>query len=133
MRSWQVGATIFVVFGALALVLASIGLYSTIAYTVAQRRREIGVRIALGATPMAVVSLVMQRGIRLIAVGIVLGIGIGLVAGRGIAPLLFQETPNDPVVHVAVALVLVVVSLAATALPAFAAARVDPNLSLRAE
>jgi ABC-type antimicrobial peptide transport system permease subunit len=131
MRSWRFGAIIFVAFGALALALAAVGLYSVIAYGVAQRRREIGVRIALGASPSSVVRLVVRGGVVLIGVGIVLGTAVALVAGRGIATLLFEETPNDPVVYLAVAAVLVTVSLMATAVPALAASRVDPNLSLR--
>src|SRR5205085_9744341 len=110
-----------------------IGLYSVIAYGVAHRRREIGVRIALGATSSNVVGLVVQGGLRLIVAGIILGTGVALAAGRGLATLLFQESPNDPVVYVTVAAVLVAVSLLATAVPALAAARVDPNLSLRAD
>src|SRR5205085_2518476 len=102
-----------------------------IAYGVAQRRREIGVRIALGASPLSVVRLVVRGGVVLIGIGIVLGTAVALVAGRGIATLLFEETPNDPVVYLAVAAVLVTVSLMATAVPALAASRVDPNLSLR--
>ena len=133
MRSWQIGATIFVVFGALALALATIGLYSVIAYGVAQRRREIGVRIALGASPVSVVRLVVGGGVRLTALGIVLGTAVALLAGRGIATLLFEETPNDPIVYGVVAAVLLAVSLLATAAPALSAARVDPNLSLRAD
>ncbi|HKN65418.1 MAG TPA: ABC transporter permease [Gemmatimonadaceae bacterium] len=133
MRSWQIGATIFVAFGVLALALASVGLYSVIAYGVAQRRREIGVRIALGATRSSVVQLVVSRGVRLVALGIALGAVATLAAGRGIAALLFQESPNDPVVYVTVAAVLLGVSLLATAAPALSAARVDPNLSLRVD
>lgn len=133
MSSWRVGANIFVAFGSLALVLAGVGLYSVIAYGVAQRRREIGVRIALGATSSNVVGLVVQGGVRLIVAGILLGTGVALAAGRGVATLLFQESPNDPVVYLTVAGVLVAVSLLATAIPALAAARVDPNLSLRAD
>lgn len=133
MRSWQIGATIFVAFGVLALVLASVGLYSVIAYGVAQRRREIGVRIALGASPANVIRLVVGGGIRLTALGIALGTTVALLAGRGIAALLFQESPNDPFVYGIVAVVLLVVSLVATAAPALNATRVDPNLSLRAE
>jgi ABC-type antimicrobial peptide transport system permease subunit len=133
MRSWQIGATIFVAFGVLALALASVGLYSVIAYGVAQRRREIGVRIALGAPRSSVVQLVVSRGVRLVALGIALGAATTLVAGRGIAALLFQESPNDPVVYAIVAGVLLAVSLLATAAPALTAARMDPNLSLRAD
>ena len=133
MRSWQIGATIFVAFGVLALALASVGLYSVIAYGVAQRRREIGVRIALGASSASVVQLVVGGGVRLTALGVVLGAVVAMAAGRGISALLFQESPNDPVVYGIVAAVLLAVSLVATAAPALSAARVDPNLSLRSD
>ena len=133
MRSWQIGATIFVAFGVLALALASVGLYSVIAYGVAQRQREIGVRIALGASPAMVVRLVVGGGVRLAALGIALGAAVALVAGRGVAALLFQETPNDPVVYAIVAAALLAFTLVATAAPALSAARVDPNLSLRSD
>jgi putative ABC transport system permease protein len=133
MRSWSVGATIFVAFGTLALVLAALGLYSVIAYTVAQRRREIGVRIALGASSANVVGLVVRGGMRLIVVGIASGALAALLAGQGVSTLLFQETPNDPTVYLGVATVLLFVSVLATALPALAASRVDPNLCLRTD
>jgi putative ABC transport system permease protein len=133
MRSWRLGATMFVVFGALALALAGIGLYSIVAYGVAQRQREIGVRIALGASRGRVVRLVVRGGVRLVVIGIVLGGTLALLASRAMAQLLFQESPTDPVVYAAVAGVLIAVALAATILPALGAGRVDPNVALRAE
>jgi len=133
LRSWQLGATMFVAFGGLALLLAGIGLYSVIAYGVAQRRRELGVRIALGASAASVVRLVMHGGIRLVTVGIVLGFGIALLAARAIASLLFQESPTDPVIDMVVGAVLLAVALMASILPAFIASRVDPSIALRAD
>jgi putative ABC transport system permease protein len=133
MQSWRMGATMFAAFAALALALAGIGLYSVIAYGVAQRRQEIGVRIALGASRPHVVRLVVRGGLRLVVLGVLLGASISLAAARWVAPLLFQESPRDPLVYGAVAAVLVTVSLVATALPALAASRVDPNLALRAD
>jgi len=132
-RSWKLGATMFVAFGGLALVLAAIGLYSVIAYGVAQRRRELGVRIALGASAGNVVRLVMHGGIRLVVVGILLGAAIALAAGRAITSLLFQESPADPMVYAAVAASLVGVALVASVVPAVAAARVDPSIALRSD
>jgi predicted permease len=132
-RSWRTGATMFLAFGALALLLAGVGLYSVISYGVAQRRREIGVRLALGASATSVVRLVVRGGVRLVGIGILLGSAVALLAGRGIAALLFQETPNDPVVYLAVAGVLVLVSIVATVVPGLMAARVDPNVSLRTD
>ena len=132
-RSWKLGATMFVAFGALALALAAIGLYSVIAYGVAQRRRELGVRIALGASSGSVVRLVMHGGIRLVVVGVLLGAGIAFVARRAIASLLFQESPADPVVYIVVAMALIGVALVASIVPAFVAARIDPSIALRSD
>jgi putative ABC transport system permease protein len=133
LRSWEFGATMFAAFGGLALALAAIGLYSVVAYGVAQRQQEIGVRIALGASSSNIVRLVMGGGVRLVAAGVVIGGAIALWAGRWVAALLFQESPHDPLVYAVGAAVLVGVALVATAMPAFAASRVDPNAALRAE
>jgi predicted permease len=133
MRSWRLGATMFVVFATLALVLAGIGLYSVMAYGVAQRRKDIGIRLALGASRPHVVRLVVRGGLRLVVAGIVLGVASALGAARWVAPLLFEESPKDPVVFALVATVLVCITLVATAMPAIAASRVDPNVALRSD
>ncbi|HWG54045.1 MAG TPA: FtsX-like permease family protein, partial [Gemmatimonadaceae bacterium] len=133
MESWRLGATMFVSFGVLALALAAVGLYSVIAYGVAQRRREIGVRLALGASRGHVLRLVVRGGLRLVITGVLLGSATAVWAGRWLATLLFNESPRDPVVYAAVAAVLVIVALVAMAVPAMAATRVDPNVALRAE
>jgi predicted permease len=133
MRAWQFGATMFLAFGGLALALAAVGLYSVIAYGVAQRQKELGVRIALGASRGSLVRLVVGSGVRMVVVGIGVGALVSLWAGHWIAALLFDESPNDPVVFGSVAGLLVVVAVVATALPAFGASRVDPNTALRAE
>jgi predicted permease len=132
-RAWKLGATMFAVFGALALVLAAIGLYSVIAYTVAQRTQEIGVRIALGARLRDVVRLVVGEGIRFAVVGIVLGGAVALWASRWVGPLLFSVSPKDPAIYGAVAAVLLGAALLASAIPAVRASRVDPNVALRSE
>ena len=132
-RAWQLGATMFVVFGGLALVLAAIGLYSVIAYTVAQRTQEIGVRIALGARAADVVRLVLGEGVRFAVIGIALGCGASLWASRWVGPLLFSVSPKDPAVYVLVAFVLLAAAILASALPAVRASQVDPNVALRAE
>ena len=132
-QSWRFGATMFVAFGALALALAGIGLYSMIAYGVVQRQREIGVRIALGASTTNIVRLVVRGGLRLVVLGVILGGIISLWASRWIAALLFDETASDPTIYVSVAAILVGVSFIATAVPALRASRVDPNVALRAE
>ncbi|HEU4787285.1 MAG TPA: ABC transporter permease, partial [Gemmatimonadaceae bacterium] len=133
MRSWTVGATMFTIFGLLALVLAAIGLYSVIAYNVAQRTQEMGVRIALGAQSRDVVSLIVREGVRIVVPGVLLGAAIALVAGRWVAPLLFQVSPKDPPVMATVVVVLVGVAMLASWLPAARAARVDPIQALRAD
>jgi putative ABC transport system permease protein len=132
-RSWKFGATMFVAFGGLALVLAAIGLYSLIAYDVAQRTQELGVRLALGASVGDVVKLVMSNGIRLVVVGLVLGGGLALWGSRWMEGLMFQQSPRDPIVFGVVALVLLAVALLACSGPALRAARVDPNTALRAD
>ncbi|HEU4642372.1 MAG TPA: ABC transporter permease [Gemmatimonadaceae bacterium] len=133
MRSWRVGATMFTVFGALALALAAVGLYGVVAYDVVQRTHEMGVRVALGARAADVVRLVLVGGLRLAAVGVLLGGAIALAGARWVAPLLFQEPARDPVVFGGVAAVLMAVAAAAATLPAWRAARVDPLEALRSE
>jgi predicted permease len=132
-RSWELGATMFLAFGGLALVLAAIGLYSVIAYDVVQRTRELGIRIALGARAEDVVQLVARDGMRFALAGILLGGGIALAAGRWIGPLLYGVSPRDPLIFGVVAGVLLVVSGIASALPALRATRVDPSVTLRTE
>ena len=133
MRSWRLGATMFVAFGALALLLAAVGLYSVIAYNVVQRTHELGVRITLGAEVGDVLRLVVGQGVRLGVAGIVIGGMIAFSAARWLKPLLFQESARDPAVFALVAVVLLAVSALASYFPARRAARVDPNVALRVE
>lgn len=132
-RPWRTGASMFLVLGGLALVVAAIGLYSVIAYSVAQRTHELGVRIALGARLRDVVRLVLGDGLRLALGGIAAGVVLALVGGRWIGTLLFDESPYDPVVFGLVALVLLVAGVGASLFPGMRAGRVDPNIALRAE
>jgi predicted permease len=133
MRSWRLGATMFSVFGGVALVLAAIGLYSVIAYNVTQRTHELGVRVALGAQARDVIGLVVREGLRVAIVGVVLGGVIAFYAGRWIGPLLFKVSPKDPVVFTTVVVTLLLVAVAASWWPALRASRVDPNAALRAD
>ena len=133
MRSWKLGATMFGAFGVLALVLAAVGLYSVIAYNVAQRTHELGVRIAMGARVGHVLALVVGQGVRLSVAGIVIGGIIAFSGARWLRPLLFQESARDPAVYALVAAALLVVAVVASYVPALRAARVDPNVALRAE
>jgi putative ABC transport system permease protein len=132
-RSWKLGATMFSVFGLLALALAAIGLYSVIAYSVAQRSHELGVRVALGAQMRDVVRLVVNEGMMLALVGVGLGAALALLVGRWVRPLLFRESPYDPVVFLAVTVLLLGVAGLASFLPARRAAAVDPMRALRTE
>jgi predicted permease len=132
-RSWQMGATMFLAFGVLALVLAAVGLYSVIAYNVAQRMHELGVRVALGAQSWDVTRLVVVDGLRLAGVGVVVGGAGALWASKWVKPLLFNVSPRDPLVFGIVATTLIAVAVAASWIPARRASRVDPNVALRAE
>ncbi|MEO8138689.1 MAG: ABC transporter permease [Gemmatimonadota bacterium] len=119
--------------GGLALLLAVVGLYGLVAYTVSQRRRELGIRVALGATGLEIARLVMANGMRLAS----LGVGIGIAAAMGLAQvvsgLLFGVSPTDSLVLAVVAFLLVFVALSASYIPARRAARVDPMVALRSE
>jgi predicted permease len=132
-RSWELGATMFVAFGLLALVLAAIGLYSVIAYNVAQRTHELGVRRALGAQAAHVVRLVVSDGLRVAGIGVVIGVAVALSAGKWVQPLLFNVEPRDPGVFLLVAFTLLAVALAASWIPALRASRVDANVALRVD
>jgi len=121
------------VFAAAALLLAAIGLYGVLAQHVAERTREIGVRVALGAPRGAVLRLVLRRALGLAALGTAVGLAGAAALTRLIGGLLFQVTPSDPITYAGVVAVLVGVALAASLVPAWRAARVDPVQALRAE
>jgi len=118
-------------FALTALLLAAAGLYGVIAYTVSERTREIGVRLALGAAPSQVVRMVVGGGVRLVLAGLVVGLGAALLTGRVLEGFLFETRSGDPLVLGGVALTMLVTALAASYLPALRAARVDPAVSLR--
>ena len=120
-------------FALTALLLAAIGLYGIVAFTVSERAREIGVRIALGATRSNVLTMVVWGGIRVVLTGVVLGIAGALLVTRMLAAFLFHTQPTDPLVLATVAVLLVGAGLAAAGLPAWRASRLDPAISLRAE
>jgi hypothetical protein len=132
-RSWMSGARMFTAFGMLALALAAIGLYAVIAFNVAQRTQELGVRIALGARVADVVRLIVLEGARVTVVGTTLGAAIAWIASGSLRELLFSVSPHDPAIYAGVAAALVIVGGLASALPAARAARVDPNVALRVE
>lgn len=125
--------TLLSVFSALALVLAAVGLYGVVSYSVSQRTREIGVRIALGAEAKSVVGMVVRQGARPVVVGAVLGLALSAFGSRLLSSMLFGVTPQDPITMVAVTLLLAVVAVAATIIPARRAADVPPSSALKAE
>jgi putative ABC transport system permease protein len=125
--------TLLAGFAAAALLLAAIGIYGVISYAVAQRTREIGVRLALGAQRRDVTRLVMRQGLRLTLAGIVLGALVAVGASRVLSTLLYGVTAGDPLTYTAVAALLALVAVVAAHVPARRAARVDPMIALRAE
>ncbi|MBK8006674.1 MAG: ABC transporter permease [Gemmatimonadetes bacterium] len=133
MRSWQLGATMFVAFGGLALLLVGVGLYAVIAYDVAQRRHELGVRVALGARRGDLLRLVIRQGVVVALSGALLGALAALWAAPWIAPLLFEQPARDPAIYLTVGAILLGVAVLASALPAWRATLADPASALRAE
>jgi len=132
-RPWRLGAAAFTVFGVLALLVATVGLYSVVSYGVAQRSQELAVRTALGAQARDIVRMVVGEGLRTLVVATGLGLAAAWLAARWVGPLLFQTSPRDPAIYGGVAVVLVVVALVASAIPAVRASRADPIAALRAE
>jgi predicted permease len=132
-RAWELGATMFSAFGLLALALAAIGLYSVLAFDVAQRTRELGIRMALGAEKRRLLRGVLLRGARLGLIGVILGLGVAYLAAPYLRDLLFQVSPSDPWVLAGVPAVLLVVSALASLIPGLKATTVDPMEALRAE
>jgi predicted permease len=130
-RSWTLGATMFVAFGVLALVVAAVGLYGVIAYGVAQRMHEVAVRVALGAQRADIVRLVVKRALAYAIAGVAIGASVAMIASRWVTPLLFRESARDPMVFAGVAALVAVVSLSASAMPAMRATRADPTDALR--
>jgi putative ABC transport system permease protein len=126
-------ASLTAIFAGLALILSAVGLYAVLAYAVSQRRGEIGIRMALGAKPAQVVRLVLSGGLRLVAMGLAIGLAAATGVARMIQTLLFNVRPVDPLLYGGVALLFTVVATLACLIPSMRAARIDPIAALRAD
>jgi ABC-type antimicrobial peptide transport system permease subunit len=133
----RIVATLFSIFGAVAVVLASVGIYGVMSFAVTQRTQEFGVRMALGANARRILRMVVQQGAAQVAIGLALGLGLALalaaLAAEGIQNTLIGVSGRDPAIYLAVATLVIIVSLVATFVPARRATRVDPMIALRAE
>ena len=129
----RMGAALLGLFGLLALVLASVGIYGVLAYSVAQRTAEIGIRMALGAQPGEVLRLVLRQGMSLAALGALLGLGSALLLARTAANLLYGVSATDPITYAAITVLLLLVAVLACYIPARRATRIDPVVALRFE
>jgi predicted permease len=132
-RPWQLGARLFTAFGLLALAVALVGIYSTLSYSVGQRTHEFGVRVALGARMGDVLKQVLREGFSVVGAGIAVGIVLALAGGRLIAALLYGVEPSDARAMLLASVTLMMVATIAAVIPAWRAARVDPNIALRAD
>ena len=130
-------ATMFSIFGVVAVVLAAVGIYGVMSFSVSQRTQEFGVRMALGADRGRILTMVLRQGSRQVALGLGLGMSLALLittaAGEGIGTMLFGVDPNDPLTYLTVLALITAVSLFAVFMPARRATRVHPVIALRAE
>jgi putative ABC transport system permease protein len=129
----RLGGSVLGMFGILGLILAAVGIYGVMAYSVAQRTREIGIRVALGAERSAVLKLVLGEGMRLALIGSALGLVGAAAAGRLVAGLLYNVSGLDPVAFIGVPALLITVAALAVYVPARRAANLDPVRALRTE
>jgi predicted permease len=133
LRPWRLGATMFTLFGAMALLIAAVGLYSVMAYWVSQRSHEIGVRMALGARRGDVIRLVTLQALRPIATGLTLGAIAAALSADKLGTLLYETSPHDVTIYAGTALVLAIAALLASIVPAHRSTTIDPATSLRAD
>jgi predicted permease len=129
----RLSAGLLAIFGLLGLVLATVGVYGVVSYSVNQRRREIGVRIAMGATGADVQALILRQGLAVVTVGVVAGLLIALGASRAVRSMLFVTSPRDALTFILVPSILILAAILACWLPAHRATRIDPAIALREE
>ena len=133
LRAWKLGAVMFSLFGALAFGVSMIGLYGLLAYSVAQRRFEFGVRVALGARTGHITRIVISQGVLAMTAGLLIGLAAAAFAGRWTAPLLYEVGPRDIAVYGSVALIVILATVLASIIPSRRAATTDPMVALRTE
>jgi putative ABC transport system permease protein len=129
----RLAASLLVIFGAIALLLAAVGIYGVIAFSVARRTREIGVRIALGASGRDVLGMVVGQAVLLAAIGIAVGIAGALALTNVVQGMLFGVTATDPLIYGSVSVLLIAIAALAAYIPARRAARLSPSIALRYE
>jgi ABC-type antimicrobial peptide transport system permease subunit len=129
----RLNTILFMIFGVLALVLAAVGIYGVTSYSVTQRQREIGIRMALGAERRRVLLMVVREGGQLALIGITVGLVIGFFVSRLMVAFLFEVAPSDPATFLYVSIILAAVALAACYIPARRASEIDPMGALRSE
>jgi putative ABC transport system permease protein len=133
LRPWRLGAILFSAFGLLALFVTGIGIYSVMAYSVSQRTHEMGIRTAVGAQTRDILDLVVRDGLRLVSVGLLIGLAVAYASGRLVSSLLFGVVPGDLGILIGATATLLLLALVASLVPGWRAARVDPVTALRAD
>jgi len=133
LRRQELGMTLMLLFGGVAVLLAAVGIYGVVAYATAERRSEVATRLALGASQMSVFGLVLRQGCILAAIGTVIGLGIAYLGGRVISNRIYAVSAYDPLILGGAVLIVSVIAVVATTIPAFRASRLDPARALRAE
>jgi predicted lysophospholipase L1 biosynthesis ABC-type transport system permease subunit len=133
LRSWRLGATLLTVFGLLALLVAAAGLYSVLAFDVAQRRFELGVRSALGASAPRLVRAITGHVLLVTSAGVLLGMASALFLARAAQTMLFRVQPTDPLVYGGAVAAMLIIALFASVLPSWRATRIDPKIALISE
>jgi ABC-type antimicrobial peptide transport system permease subunit len=133
MKPWRLAATMFSLFGAAALIMATVGLYGVVSFTATLRASEIAIRIALGANRRQVLSAVAGEGLRTVLIGLAVGAALAIVGAHWIGPLLFQTSPGDPITIAGVSALLLIAAAAATAMPTLRVLRADLSATLRAD